>query len=148
MSDVEQARTLFFEALDFLDASGFQAAEARLRQALRLSPDNPAILTNLSVALLQQGRRTDACEFAAKAIVADPRNVEALLVLPDGRLTEGSHTSLFGVLEGELVTAPNGPDILPGVTRGLLFRLAEGTGVAVRERNLHREELAGGDPAA
>src|SRR5262245_16946257 len=69
MSNVEQARALFFEALDFLDASDFQAAESRLRQALRLSPDNPAILTNLSIALLQQGNRTDAGEFAAKASI-------------------------------------------------------------------------------
>jgi len=83
MSNVEQARALFFEALDFLDASDFQAAEARLRQALRLSPGNLAILTNLSVALLQQGNRTDACEFAARALVGDPRNVEAVLVLAD-----------------------------------------------------------------
>jgi predicted TPR repeat methyltransferase len=83
MSDLEEARALFFEALDFLDTSDFQAAEARLRQALQLSPDNPAVLTNLSVALLQQGNRTDARELAAKAFVADPRNVEALLVLAD-----------------------------------------------------------------
>jgi predicted TPR repeat methyltransferase len=83
MSDIDQARALFFEALDFLDASNFQAAEARFRKALRLSPRNPAILTNLSVALLQQGKRTDAGDFAAKAVAADPRNVEALLVLAD-----------------------------------------------------------------
>jgi predicted TPR repeat methyltransferase len=93
MSNVEQARALFFEALDFLDASDFQAAEARLRQALRLSPDNPAILTNLSVASLQQGNRTDAREFAAKALVADPRNVEALLVLADCHTHAGDLTA-------------------------------------------------------
>jgi predicted TPR repeat methyltransferase len=83
MSNVNQARALFFEALDFLDASEFEAAEARLREALRLSPTNPAILTNLSLALLQQGKRADAGGFAAKAVAADPRNVEALLVLAD-----------------------------------------------------------------
>jgi len=93
MSNVEQARALFFEALDFLDASDFQAAEARLRQALRLSPDNPAIFTNLSVALLQQGNRADAREFAAKAYVADPRNIEALLVLADCHTHAGDLTA-------------------------------------------------------
>src|SRR5947209_1807511 len=49
---------------------------------------------------------------------------EAILYLPDGKITEGTHSSLFGVKDGVLVTAPNGPDILPGTTRGLLFRLA------------------------
>jgi predicted TPR repeat methyltransferase len=89
MSDVEQARALFFEALDFLDAADFQSAEARLRQALRLSPGNPAILTNLAVALLQQGHRLDARSFAADAVAANPRSVEALLVLADCRTHAG-----------------------------------------------------------
>lgn len=63
MTAGNEARALFFEALDLLDVSDFQAAEARLRQALRLSPDNPAVLTNLSVALLQLGERTLSLEF-------------------------------------------------------------------------------------
>src|SRR5262249_3307661 len=33
--------------------------------------------------------------------------IEALLYLPDGTLTEGTHTSFFGVLDGHLLTAPN-----------------------------------------
>ncbi len=106
MSDVDEARALFFEALDFLDASDFQAAEARLRQALRLSPDNPAILTNLSVALLQQGNRTDAREFAAKAFVADPRNVEALLVLADCHTHAGDLTSALEDYDRITATSP------------------------------------------
>ena len=89
MTDLDKAKALFFEALDFLDASHFQAAEARLRQALRLSPANPAIMTNLSLALLQQGKRSDARDFAAKAVAADARNVEALLVLADCRAHAG-----------------------------------------------------------
>src|SRR5262245_18814859 len=83
MSDDDQARALFFEALESLDASHFRLAEARLRQALQLSPANPAVLTNLSAALMQQGKRADARDFAAKAVAADAGNVEALLVLAD-----------------------------------------------------------------
>jgi D-alanine transaminase len=67
--------------------------------------------------------------------------VEALLYLPDGTLTEGTHTSFFGVLDGVLLTAPNSPDILPGITRGLTLRLAERAGVAVQEHTLRREDL-------
>jgi len=123
MNNVDDARALFFEALAFLDEADFQAAEVRLRQALRLSPDNPAILTNLSVALLQQGKRTDAGEFATKATVADPRNVEALLVLADCHTHAGD---LANALEAyNRITA-----IEPGIAevhnnRGLIFhRLA------------------------
>src|SRR6185312_7497519 len=59
--------------------------------------------------------------------------VEALLYLPDGTLTEGTHTSFFGVLDGELLTAPNSNAILPGITRGLVLRLAARAGIAVQE---------------
>jgi D-alanine transaminase len=67
--------------------------------------------------------------------------VEAILYLPDGTLTEGTHTSLFGVLDGSLRTAPNGPGILPGITRGLILRLAEGAGMPVLEQPLGRADL-------
>jgi D-alanine transaminase len=68
--------------------------------------------------------------------------LEALLYLPDGTLTEGTHTSFFGVLDGTVLTAPNSPDILPGITRSLILRLTERAGIAVRERVLRRDDLA------
>jgi D-alanine transaminase len=67
---------------------------------------------------------------------------EALLYLPDGTLTEGTHTSFFGVLGGTVLTAPNSNAILPGITRGLILRLAARAGVPVRERVLKRDDLA------
>jgi D-alanine transaminase len=67
---------------------------------------------------------------------------EALLYLPDGSLTEASHSSLFGVREGQLITAANGSAILPGVTRDLVVALARQDGITVLERNLRRDELS------
>ncbi len=67
--------------------------------------------------------------------------LEAILYLPDGTVTEGTHTSLFGVLRGSLLTAPNSNEILPGITRGLVLRLAERAGVPVREHMLTRANL-------
>jgi D-alanine transaminase len=67
---------------------------------------------------------------------------EALLYLPDGLLTEASHSSLFGVREGKLITAANGNAILPGVTRDLVVALARREGITVVERNLRRDELS------
>ena len=46
----------------------------------------------------------------------------------DGSLTEGTHTNLFGVVSGKLVTAPYPSNILPGCTRGLILRLARQAG--------------------
>ena len=67
--------------------------------------------------------------------------LEALFYLPDGTLTEGSHTSVFGVLDGTVLTAPNSNAILPGITRGLVLRLADRAGITVREAVLRREDL-------
>ncbi len=67
--------------------------------------------------------------------------VEALLYLPDGALTEGTHTSFFGVMDGAVLTAPNSAAILPGITRGLVLRLARQAGLPVREKTLHRADL-------
>jgi D-alanine transaminase len=67
--------------------------------------------------------------------------VEALLYRPDGTLTEGTHTSFFGVLDGTVLTAPNSNAILPGITRGLVLRLAARAGIAVREHVLTRADL-------
>lgn len=69
-------------------------------------------------------------------------SVEAVLYLPDGTLTEGSHSSFFGVRDGVIRTPPNGPAILPGCTRSLVLSLAARSGVHIEERPLHRDELA------
>ncbi len=74
---------------------------------------------------------------AAKEVGA----VEAVLYLSDGTLTEASHSSFFGVLDGVIRTAPCNPEILPGVTRKLILDLAAQVGVKVVETPLHRDDL-------
>jgi predicted TPR repeat methyltransferase len=83
MSDSETAKTLFFEALSLLDASNFQAAELKLREAHRLAPDNVSILTNLSIVLAAQDKRDEALKFVEQALAIRPDNIEALLVSAD-----------------------------------------------------------------
>jgi D-alanine transaminase len=67
--------------------------------------------------------------------------LEALLYLPDGTLTEGTHTSFFGVVDGMVLTRPQSHDILPGITRGLVLRLSERAGIPLREQTLTRAGL-------
>jgi len=68
---------------------------------------------------------------------------EALFYLPDGTLTEGTHTNLFGVADGTLLTYPSSPDVLPGITRALILQLAAKAGVPVAEHAFKRHELDG-----
>jgi predicted TPR repeat methyltransferase len=123
MTDLDKAKALFFEALDFLDTSDFQGAEARLRQALRLAPANPAIMTNLSVALAQQGKRSAARDLAAKAVAADARNVEAMLVLADCQAHAGDLSDALDGYDRIIALEPRNAEVHNN--RGLvLHRLA------------------------
>ena len=66
---------------------------------------------------------------------------EAILIRPDGTVTEGTRTSLFGVVNGTIRTGPNSPEILPGVTRSVIIRLIHQLKLPLEERHLRQEEL-------
>lgn len=66
---------------------------------------------------------------------------EAIFVNEEGTLVEGTHTSLFAVRQGTLLTAPLGAHLLPGITRRLVLRLADQCGVPYAEESVHRDRL-------
>jgi D-alanine transaminase len=59
----------------------------------------------------------------------------------DGVVTEGSHTNVFGVIDGELRTYPKSNYILPGITRDVVLELAVEQGVNVRETPIYQQEI-------
>jgi D-alanine transaminase len=63
----------------------------------------------------------------------------------DGTITEGSHTSVFGVKAGRIITSPLGPHILPGITRALVLGLAERARIPVVEDSMRRDRLGAVD---
>ena len=65
---------------------------------------------------------------------------EAILIR-DGIALEGTHTSFFGVVRGELRTAPLSNLILPGITRELVIEAAERDGIEVKFEPLTEAEL-------
>ena len=112
-------------------------------------PYRTARLTGGAV-ITQPDIRWDRCDIKSTNLLAsvlamqaakEDDCVEALFCLPDGTLTEGTHTSFFGVLEGAVLTAPNSNAILPGITRGLLLKLAASAKIPVREQVLKRSDL-------
>ena len=71
---------------------------------------------------------------------------EALLVAPTGELLEGAASNLFMVRPGgELVTPPLTADVLPGVTRAIVLRLAAARGWVVEEQAIPWEAARGAD---
>jgi len=66
--------------------------------------------------------------------------IDAILVR-DGFALEGTKANLFMVAKGVLRTAPNGPRILPGVTRTAAIAAGRRIGLEVQERAFTVEEM-------
>src|SRR5690606_24514769 len=62
-------------------------------------------------------------------------------VAADGTITEGSHMSAFGVRDGRVLTSPLSPSILPGITRGLVTRLAARCEITIQEKSFRVSDL-------
>ena len=65
---------------------------------------------------------------------------EAILI-KNGFVTEGSVSNVMVVQNGTVITAPEGPQILSGVTRTVVLELAKKEDLAVEERLIPRDAL-------
>ncbi len=65
---------------------------------------------------------------------------EAILIR-DGYVTEGAASNVFIVLDNQILTAPKGPCILPGVTRDIIIELATNAGLNINQRLYTEQEL-------
>jgi len=70
---------------------------------------------------------------------------EAIMLTSDGHVAEASSANIFLVQRGELVTPEAADDILVGVTRDSVLRIAQHQGISVRERRVDRSELFSAD---
>jgi len=67
---------------------------------------------------------------------------EAILLTQDGHVSEGSGENIFLVLEGKLMTPPSSDDILMGITRDSVMKLAKNElDIDTIERQVDRSEL-------
>jgi D-alanine transaminase len=76
----------------------------------------------------------------AKQFASDNNAFESIFVR-EAVITEGSHTNVFGVIDGVVRTYPNSNYILPGVTRDVVIELAHGSGIPVSETPIYRHEI-------
>lgn len=69
------------------------------------------------------------------------------ILIRDGHVTEGTASSLFVVDDGVIVTPPDGPELLPSITRDVVQMLAERVHLPVRRGRIplgaleHAEEV-------
>jgi branched-chain amino acid aminotransferase len=66
---------------------------------------------------------------------------EAILTSIDGDVAEGPGENIFIVKDGGLVTPDVDSDILVGITRDSVIKIAESEGIRVEQRSVKRDEL-------
>jgi D-alanine transaminase len=93
--------------------------------------------------------RWQRCDIKATALLAnvllrqkakEQDGVEAILVR-DGKITEGAASNVFIVSDGCLLTPPQGPFILPGITRDLILELARAHNMVCAETAFSEDQL-------
>jgi len=110
-------------------------------------PSAATLQRGLAGALLEDSRWS-RCDIKSVALLAnvllrqeahEHGAAEAILVR-DGRVTEGSSSTVFIVRDGCLVTPPNDRSVLPGTSRDAVLELAEGW-LPTAIRNFSVDEL-------
>lgn len=66
---------------------------------------------------------------------------EAIMLNAEGKVAEGSGCNLFIVRDGVLITPPITGDVLEGITRRSLLKVAEDLGIPTEQRPIDRSEL-------
>jgi branched-chain amino acid aminotransferase len=67
--------------------------------------------------------------------------VEGIALDTNGYVSEGSGENIFVVRNGNLITAPLGNSVLPGITRDSVMRIARELGIPTTEQGIPRELL-------
>ncbi len=66
---------------------------------------------------------------------------EAIVLTQDGHVSEGSAENLFLVRDGTLITPPATDNILEGITRACVLKIATDNGIPTAIRQVDRTEL-------
>jgi branched-chain amino acid aminotransferase len=121
---------------DYLDTSGVKAAVSSWVRV----PDH---------AIPGRGKLSGSYVNAALAKdEAEEKGVdEAILLDSHGHVAEGSACNLFLVRDGVMATTPITGDILEGITRRSVLRMAEDLGIPTEQREIDRSELYIADEA-
>ncbi|MBZ0189876.1 MAG: aminotransferase class IV [Candidatus Obscuribacterales bacterium] len=86
-----------------------------------------------------------ATSLAANCMAAqyarENNSLEVVFIDSQGYMTEGSHTSLFGIRQGKLLVAPSSSNVLPGITKRQILKLADTNKIEIESVRLKKEEI-------
>ena len=107
MNTFEAAKDLFMQGVGHLSEGEWTAAEACLRESLRLMPDRPSTLNNLAAALIKQGKFDDARPLVDQARAIDPAAPQVWLNQGLILNAQGAFNAAVGCYDQILAHAPD-----------------------------------------
>ncbi len=118
-----------------------------------LKAPDPAVAEQGVAAITLDDIRWQSCHIKAITLLPnvllrqqaiDAGAAEAILIR-NGQATEGAASNLFVVRDGVILTPPQGPLLLPGITRDLVLELARRHGLPAREEAIDEAALRQAD---
>jgi len=111
-------------------------------------PESQLMKTGIKV-MLKEDIRWSRCDIKSVALLpntmsfqeARENGLNECIFVRNGIITEGSHSNIFFVIDGTLFTHPESNDVLSGVTRKNILRIAQESGIKIREEALQENRI-------
>jgi D-alanine transaminase len=111
-------------------------------------PDSQAKENGIKV-MLKEDIRWSRCDIKSIALLpntlsfqeASENGLKECIFVRNGIITEGSHSNIFFVIEGTLFTHPESNHVLSGITRKNILRIAQESGIKIREEAVQENRI-------
>lgn len=111
-------------------------------------PDSQSKETGIKV-MMKEDIRWSRCDIKSVALLANTisfqeaheNGLKECVFVRNGFITEGSRSNIFFVIDGTLFTHPESNHILSGVTRKNVLRIAEESGIRIREEAVQENRI-------
>jgi len=111
-------------------------------------PDSQLKETGIKV-MLKEDIRWSRCDIKSVALLpntlsfqeASENGLKECIFVRNGFITEGSHSNIFFVIEGTLFTHPESNNVLSGITRKNILRIAQESGIKIREEAVQENRI-------
>ncbi len=112
-------------------------------------PPDAAVFDQGVATISMQDTRWTHCQFKSTSLLANilasddaaRAGATEAIMLRDGQVMEGASSNIFAVIDGVVQTPRLRPEILPGITRGLLLKLAKANAVECLETDVSLAQL-------
>ena len=111
-------------------------------------PDSQSKETGIKV-MLKEDIRWSRCDIKSVALLpntmsfqeASENGLKECIFVRNGLITEGSHSNIFFVIDETLFTHPESNNVLSGITRKNILRIAQESGIKIREEALQENRI-------